>query len=33
VLGEVGQGLAWCALALACGAIIAHTLRTPAPKR
>ncbi|HEY0381138.1 MAG TPA: sodium:solute symporter family protein [Candidatus Elarobacter sp.] len=33
VLGEVGQGLAWCALALVCGTIIARTLRTPAPKR
>ncbi|HEV2641897.1 MAG TPA: hypothetical protein VGT98_04295, partial [Candidatus Elarobacter sp.] len=32
VLGEVGQGLAWCALALACGAVIARTLRAPARK-
>ena len=28
VLGDVLQGLAWCALALVCGAVIARTLRT-----
>ena len=32
VLGEVAQGLAWCVLALVCGAVIARTLRTPARK-
>ncbi|MBV8643783.1 MAG: FecR domain-containing protein [Candidatus Eremiobacteraeota bacterium] len=32
VLGEVGQGLAWCALALVCGAVIARTLRASSAK-
>jgi len=32
VLGEVPQGLAWCVLALVCGAVIARTLRAPARK-
>lgn len=32
VLGEVAQGLAWCVLALVCGAVIARTLRAPARK-
>jgi hypothetical protein len=32
VLGEVPQGLAWCALALVCGAVIARNLRAPARK-
>ena len=32
VLGELAQGLAWCALALVCLAVIARTLRTPAMK-
>ncbi|HEX3549497.1 MAG TPA: hypothetical protein VHT53_03940, partial [Candidatus Elarobacter sp.] len=27
VLGDVGQGVGWCALAVACGAVIARTLR------
>ena len=30
VLGDTAQGLAWCALAIFCGAVIARTLRTPA---
>jgi Na+/proline symporter len=32
VLGEVPQGLAWLALAVVCGAVIARNLRTPARK-
>jgi Na+/proline symporter len=32
VLGDVGQGIAWCVLALVCGAVIARTLRTPRAK-
>ena len=32
VLGDLMQGLAWCALAVVCGAVIARTMRTPAVK-
>jgi FecR protein len=32
VLGDLGQGLAWCALAVVCMAVIARTLRTPSMK-
>jgi Na+/proline symporter len=32
VLGELGQGLAWCALAAVCAAVIARTLRAPGVK-
>jgi solute:Na+ symporter, SSS family len=32
VLGELGQGLLWCLLAVVCGAVIARTLRTRAVK-
>ncbi|BDE05079.1 sodium:proline symporter [Vulcanimicrobium alpinum] len=32
VLGDVPQGLAWCALAVGCIAVIARTLRTPSVK-
>ncbi len=32
VLGDLGRGAAWVALALACGAVIARNLRTPAAK-
>jgi hypothetical protein len=31
VLGNLGQGLAWCALAAVCGAVIARTLRARGP--
>ncbi len=31
VLGDVAQGIAWLALALACGAVIARTLRAKGP--
>jgi SSS family solute:Na+ symporter len=29
VLGDVAQGIGWCALAVVCGAVIARTLRVP----
>ena len=32
VLGDVAAGIAWCALALGCGAVIARSLRTPGMK-
>ena len=32
VLGELAQGLAWCALAAVCGAVILRTLRRPSTK-
>jgi SSS family solute:Na+ symporter len=32
VLGDLGQGLAWIALAAVCGAVIARSMRTPAAK-
>jgi solute:Na+ symporter, SSS family len=33
VLGDLAQGIAWCALAVVCGAVIARTMRgTPAAK-
>ena len=31
VLGDLAQGLAWCALALVCGLVIARTLRAKGP--
>jgi len=32
VLGELGQGLLWCLLAVVCGAVIARSLRKPPVK-
>jgi hypothetical protein len=32
VLGDLAAGLAWCALAIGCGAVIARTLRRPGMK-
>ncbi|GAC1580525.1 MAG: Na+:solute symporter [Candidatus Elarobacter sp.] len=32
VLGEITQGLLWCVLAAVCGAVIARTMRRPAPE-
>ncbi|MDB5029148.1 MAG: hypothetical protein JWO66_2837, partial [Candidatus Eremiobacteraeota bacterium] len=33
VLGDIGQGLAWCTLAAVCLGVIVRTMRSPALKR